>query len=71
LDSKKIEDRDIKALIDYEKIKLGKLAAPTPDHYVPLIYAMALADDKDKIRQTYIDMLPGFSNRSLIIEPQN
>lgn len=68
---KRIEDRDIKALIDYEKIKLGKLAAPTPDHYVPLIYAMALADDKDKIRQTYIDMLPGFSNRSLIIEPQN
>ena len=67
----RIEDRDIKALIDYETNKLGKLAAPTPEHYVPLIYSMALADDKDEIRQTFTDMLPGFSNRSFIIESLN
>lgn len=64
----RIDDRDVKALIDYENNKLGKLAAPTPDHYVPVIYSMALADDKDEIRHTYSDMLPGFSNRSFIIE---
>jgi len=66
---KKIDDRDVKALIDYEQNKLGKLAAPTPDHYVPVIYSMALADGKDEIRHTYSEMLPGFSNRSFIIEP--
>lgn len=65
---KSIDERDVKALIDYEKSNLGKLAAPTPDHYFPLIYAMALADGKDSIRHTYDEMLPGFSNRSFIIE---
>jgi len=64
----KIDDRDVKSLIDYEKYKLGKLAAPTPDHYVPVIYSMALAENKDEIRHTFTDMLPGFSNRSFIIE---
>ncbi len=64
----KIDDRDVKALINYEKNKLGLLAAPTPDHYVPVIYSMALADNKDEIRHTYTDMLPGFSDRSFIIE---
>jgi len=67
----KIDDRDMKALIDYKKNKLGELAAPTPDHYVPVIYSMALVDDKDEIRHTYTDMLPGFSNRSFIIEALN
>lgn len=66
----KIDDRDIKALINYEKYKLGKLAAPTPDHYVPVIYSMALADNKDEIRHTYSGVLPGFSDRSFIIEPK-
>jgi 4,5-DOPA dioxygenase extradiol len=63
-----VDDRDVKAMVDYEKYKLGKLAAPTPDHYVPVIYSMALADSKDEIHHTYADMLPGFSNRSFIIE---
>ena len=65
----RINDRDIKSLIDYKKYELGKLAVPTPDHYLPVIYSMALLDSKDEIRHTYADMLPGFSNRSFIIEP--
>ena len=64
----KIDDRDVRALIDYEKTKLGRLAAPTPDHYVPVLYSMALADGQDQIRHTFDDMLPAFSNRSFIIE---
>jgi len=64
----RIDDRDVKAIVDYEKNKLGQLAAPTPDHYVPVIYSMALSDNKDDIHHTYTDMLPGFSNRSFIIE---
>ena len=68
---KKIDDRDVQALIDYEKDKLGMLAAPTPDHYVPVLYSMAMADSKDEIRHTFTDMLPGFSNRSFIIEERS
>jgi len=64
----RIDERDVKALIDYKKNKLGEMAAPTPDHYVPVLYAMALADDNDSIRHTFSDVLPGFSNRSFIIE---
>ena len=64
---KKVDDRDVKALIDYKKYKLGNLAAPTPDHFVPVLYSMALADNNDEIHHTFSDMLPGFSNRSFII----
>jgi len=68
---KRIDDRNVADIVNYEKYKLGKLAAPTPDHFVPVIYSMALADDKDGIRHTFSDMLPGFSNRSFIIEDIN
>jgi 4,5-DOPA dioxygenase extradiol len=60
--------RDIKALINYDQDKHGKLAVPTPDHYIPLIYSMALSNKHDSVRHTYNEMLPGFSNRSFIIE---
>lgn len=46
----KIGNSDFKSLIDYEKLGAGaKLAIPTPDHYYPLLYAMALQDSKDGI----------------------
>ncbi len=39
----KIMNRDHKALIEYEKLnKAAKLAIPTPDHYYPLLYSLAL-----------------------------
>jgi 4,5-DOPA dioxygenase extradiol len=39
----KISNRDHKALIEYEKLgKAAKLAIPTPDHYYPLLYTLAL-----------------------------
>ena len=63
----RIDNRDLEALINYKKSKLSDLVAPTPDHYIPVIYSMALADGKDEIKHTYSDMLPGFSNRSFII----
>ncbi|MDI1255833.1 MAG: 4,5-DOPA dioxygenase extradiol [Flavobacterium sp.] len=44
----KIGNNDFKSLIDYGKLgKAAKLAIPTPDHYYPLLYAMALRDEKD------------------------
>lgn len=46
----KIGNNDFKSLIDYEKLNLAaKLAIPTPDHYYPLLYTMALQDNKDDI----------------------
>jgi 4,5-DOPA dioxygenase extradiol len=47
---KKIEEKDHASLINYEKLNTSaKLAIPTPDHYFPLIYTLALQDDKDSI----------------------
>jgi 4,5-DOPA dioxygenase extradiol len=66
----KVDARDVNSLIAYEKTKLGNLAAPTPDHYLPLIYSMALLDSTDEIRHTYESLLPAFSDRSFIIESQ-
>jgi 4,5-DOPA dioxygenase extradiol len=46
----KIVDGNHKALIDYETLdKAAKLAIPTPDHYYPMLYALALQDNKDDI----------------------
>lgn len=46
----KIGNNDFQALIDYEKLNpAAKLAIPTPDHYYPLLYAMALQDNKDDV----------------------
>lgn len=57
----KIGNSDFKALINYEKLgSAAKLAIPTPDHYYPLLYAMALQDSKDDI-QIFNDKMVGGS----------
>lgn len=46
----KISDGNHKALIDYETLdKAAKLAIPTPDHYYPMLYSLALQDSKDAV----------------------
>jgi 4,5-DOPA dioxygenase extradiol len=46
----KISDGNHKALIDYEKLNAAaKLAVPTPDHYYPLLFSIALQDSKDDV----------------------
>ena len=46
----KIGNRDVQSLINYEKLgAAAKLAIPTPDHYYPLIYSLALQDKQDEI----------------------
>lgn len=46
----KIAHGDHQALVNYEKLhKSAKLAIPTPDHYYPLLYALALQDKKDEV----------------------
>ena len=62
-----LDNRDIKSLVEYEKTKLGNLAAPTPDHYVPMLYSLGLMDENEKIEHTFEELLPGFSNRGFRI----
>ncbi|AWA30532.1 4,5-DOPA dioxygenase extradiol [Flavobacterium magnum] len=47
----KIRNGEASALVNYEKLHAAaKLAIPTPDHYYPLLYAMALQQNGDDIR---------------------
>ncbi len=47
---KKILSKSHQDLIDYEKLgTAAKYAIPTPDHYYPMLYALALMSDKDDI----------------------
>jgi 4,5-DOPA dioxygenase extradiol len=67
---KQLDARNIADIINYEKShKLGKLAAPTPDHFVPVLYSLGLMDGKDELKYFYEDSisLPAFSERSFII----
>lgn len=66
-----IEKRNFEDLIRYESShKLGKLASPTPDHFVPVLYSLGLSDPKDEISFFYDNpvALPAFSERSFIIQ---
>lgn len=45
-----IEQQDKNTLTDIDKLgESAKLSVPTPDHYLPLLYAMAVCDDGEKI----------------------
>lgn len=47
----KINNGDFKSLIEYEKFgSAAILAIPTPDHYYPLLYSIALQDNNDEIQ---------------------
>lgn len=68
---KQIVDRKVENIIHYETShKLGKLAAPTPDHFVPVLYSLGLMDAKDEIKYFYEGepSIPAFSERSFIIK---
>jgi 4,5-DOPA dioxygenase extradiol len=47
---KLILSKEHKPLLDYQSLgKAALLAVPSPDHYYPLIYSLALQDDKDEV----------------------
>ena len=48
---KKILERDHNALMNYQTLSTSaKLAIPTPDHYYPLLYALALQGEKEHVQ---------------------
>lgn len=68
---KQLENRNVDALINYESShKLGKLAAPTPDHYVPVLYTLGMMESSDALQFFYEKppALPAFSERSFILK---
>ncbi|MDP1972979.1 MAG: 4,5-DOPA dioxygenase extradiol, partial [Sediminibacterium sp.] len=45
-----ISSRDYQSLINYESLgTAAKLAIPTSEHYLPLLYTLGLSDSKDAI----------------------
>ncbi len=68
--AQQLNARNFKALIDYETShKLGKLASPTPDHFVPVLYSLGLTDANEPIKFFYEGgiTIPAFSERSFIV----
>jgi 4,5-DOPA dioxygenase extradiol len=68
-----LDSRNIANLIHYETShKLGKLAAPTPDHFVPVLYSLGLMDSCDKLEYFYEGTanIPAFSERSFMLSTQ-
>lgn len=68
---KQLDSQNFANLIQYETShKLGKLASPTPDHYVPVLYSLGLMDSKDELKHFYEGAvtIPAFSERSFILE---
>ena len=68
-----IDQRKIDSIIHYQSSHpLGKLAAPTPDHFVPILYSLGLMDNKDSIEYFYdkTPKIPAFSERSFIIRSE-
>ncbi|MBX7183243.1 MAG: dioxygenase [Bacteroidia bacterium] len=67
---KQIDTRNVKDIINYETShKLGLLASPTPDHFVPVLYSLGLMHPSENIQHFY-DIpasIPAFSERSFII----
>jgi 4,5-DOPA dioxygenase extradiol len=64
----RIEARDFKSLVNYEKHgSSALLAVPTPDHYIPMLYSLALADKNEPIAFTYEEVFSAASMRAFRI----
>ncbi|MEO6189437.1 MAG: 4,5-DOPA dioxygenase extradiol [Saprospiraceae bacterium] len=67
---KLIIDRDFQPLIDYKKQGvIFQLSAPTPEHFLPMLYSLSLVDKKDKV-SFFNDAITGgsFSMTSIKVE---
>jgi 4,5-DOPA dioxygenase extradiol len=67
---KLIDERDHPSIINYEKLgTVAKLAIPTNDHYLPLLYSLALQEKNENV--SYFNEkceMGSVSMRSLLIQ---
>lgn len=65
----RIDQRDFTALFDVQKAGAsGPLSVPTPDHYWPLLYSLALADKDEPIHHAFEEVsYGGLSMRTVAI----
>ncbi|MEM6725250.1 MAG: 4,5-DOPA dioxygenase extradiol, partial [Bacteroidota bacterium] len=50
----KLDKRDFQALVHYQKLgALAQMAIPTPDHYLPLLYTLGLAEANEPLRYLF------------------
>lgn len=63
-----VRDGDLDALADWPALgEDARLSIPTPEHYLPLLYALALARDGDAIEFFNDDVIGSLSMTSLLI----
>ncbi len=63
-----LAERDHAGLIHYETFPNARLAVPTNEHYLPLLYAIGLQTEADRLEFTCTDMQNGsISMRSFMI----
>ncbi len=65
-----LDERNVKNIINYQTShRLGLMAAPTPDHFVPVLYSLGLMDTQDTLQYFYEGRpnLPAFSERSFML----
>ena len=48
-----LAQRDDAALVDYHALPGARMSVPTPDHYLPLLYAAAAAEPDAPVITTY------------------
>lgn len=64
----KIGEGDIHSLIDYQSLhKDIKLAIPTPEHYIPLLYTLGMRSESDKIQIFNDKVIAGSLNMTSLI----
>lgn len=65
---RRIVERDHEALLNYEMIGDNvKLAVPTPEHYYPLLYALALHDEGERLSFFNSTVMSSISMTSVLI----
>jgi 4,5-DOPA dioxygenase extradiol len=65
-----LQDQNHEAIIQYDRLEAAKLAVPTHDHYLPLLYAIA-QQDKDESLTFFNEKteMGSVSMRSFILSP--